>query len=142
MCFYSTWFHVYMTTSWLVFNVLVCSIFDISLYRINYYIVISFCDDCVSVALYCCSVIHVRAMHPWEAQCKLNLPPPTPPNHPTQDFHVYVHVVPSVRQTLKACWPFFISPSINCYAEQENSQASCIQLVYSFSMLYELMRKF
>lgn len=63
------------------FNVLVCSIFDISLYRINYYMVISFCDDCVSVALYCCSVIHVRAMHPWEAQCKLNLPSPPPPSN-------------------------------------------------------------
>lgn len=66
------------------FNVLVCSIFDISLYRINYYMVISFCDDCVSVALYCCSVIHVRAMHPWEGQCKLNLPSPhsAQPPHP------------------------------------------------------------
>lgn len=54
MCFNSTWFHDYQLIG---FNVLVCSIFDISLYRIKllygYLILLWWLCFCSSVLLFC-----------------------------------------------------------------------------------------
>lgn len=124
---------------------------DISLYRIKLllygYLILWWL--CFSSCVYCCSVINVRPMHPLEAQCKLNIqtPPPTPnPPHPTQDFHVYVHV-PSVRQ-----WdPIDISSfhfAINklLKSKQQQSEGEEKPQAYnwcnSFSDCSELIRKF